>query len=85
MGIKPEAALFSEVKWVIKGWHLIKKQSNYRQFEWAVECNGFTNQEKVTAWILALIGKVLEILQTILDDKQHSRTLEIKYGNHYLK
>uniref|UniRef100_A0A6P7FRD1 Uncharacterized protein LOC114330302 isoform X1 n=1 Tax=Diabrotica virgifera virgifera TaxID=50390 RepID=A0A6P7FRD1_DIAVI len=61
-----------------------------RQFEAAAQNNGWTNEQKATALILALRGKAVEILQNIPEDAQKKyetvvSALELRYGSQYLK
>ncbi|XP_044761972.1 golgin subfamily A member 6-like protein 7 [Coccinella septempunctata] len=59
-----------------------------QEFEAVSAANGWSDQEKATALIVALRGLALAILQTISDD-QHRKygdliaTLELRYGNQY--
>ncbi len=59
-----------------------------RQFEAAANINGWNDQEKATALIVALRGPALDLLQSIpsiyQQDYQHlSQTLELRFGDHY--
>ncbi|XP_044745097.1 golgin subfamily A member 6-like protein 7 [Coccinella septempunctata] len=60
----------------------------HKQFEAVAAANGWSDQEKATALIVALRGPALAILQTISDD-QHRKygdliaALELRYGNQH--
>lgn len=61
-----------------------------RQFDAAAEVNGWTDEEKATALVLALRGPALELLQTVPESDQKNfgtlvKVMELRYGDNHVQ